>query len=849
MVGKQQLRKPGNVVDKTLYYTDTAFMSPTDKNSMWMAQGLFYSKLNSVKLLDTKLKHKYRNLEKGIIEKQIYKEIIDPKLPTGGGGTAEYFVADFDDCPIFQHLDNSLRARMEKLGKINKVQVDVIDKFSISQKQRDKNKIIWQREFRKLMDDTLEKIGLPKMKGSQSPSEYISFLKGDKAGKAIGGVDTLLDYIKTQIQDEHDLALYQSYIYKGDIEIAIELGIQYLLIDQNKWVAEKADWFNNDIKNFNKSVGRVYTDDTTGRMMVKYIEPDEVRTSPFKAKNGEDIVYWYHEFDLTFADFIRELGTQLTEQQLKEVFELNKQFGGGHGMNWEKAGSFKGSNAKIRVGIYSVLTQDTDKFQEELVPTNSITNPTIPAYRKLDWRPDSASPSDISGTPRTKMYNVWYSCYYLVPPEQKLSSNSIVDWTWQSQYIWKIKKDMDMFRYGVDARYAKSTLVIWKDESRMSYTDIKEAFAPKIRTAWHRFQNALVSDVSGTFIAHDLMLGILNATDEANKKSVGSNDKPTGGNGKDAGIEAWRMFRQSSMGWHSFRDSKGNIILEPKKLFVEYDNKQLQKAEQQLKIILDLYNLLTIALAQSNVSQGQNPKTHTTMDAIQASLAASADGEWFIEKAVREILVMFSERTVQYILYMVKEKKTYGYKERFDEFASVIGIAQSFLLESIEDSWPEEIGLKVDLEDVSALKEYYIGLTNQMLKDGKVDIGDVEMIVSSIQQNYKYGAILLVFAVRKQQKIEADKMELQQKYVMQQKQMDLQIAQTLQKGKADGKDQNIMTQGKVQAMLDEQLNKLKAGTMSESKDQIKNNKIEADNNKAKNERESQTYNALAPQTT
>lgn len=848
-MAQQQTSYSGSVSDRTLYYSDLGFMDPALKNQLWFSQSLFYAKLNSIKFLETKKKILYRNLEKGIINEQEYKEIIDPKLPQGGGGTAEYFVSDFKDCPIFQHLDNGLRARMEKIGKINKLQVDTIDKFAISQKQRDKSAILYQCEIRKVMNNVLKTIGLPEMKNGQSPKEYISLLKGEKADKVIGGIDTLIDYIKTQIQDKHDLALYQSYVYKGNIELAIELGIQYFLIDQNKWVVEKSDWFNNDVKNFNKACGRLYTDDTTGRPIVAYMEPDELFTSPFKRKNGEDILYWFHEYEVTFADFVREVGTQLTEDQLKEAFELNKQFGGGHGMNYDKAGGFKGSNAKIKIGIFSVLTQDAENFHVGEISTANTASPPLPAYRKLDWRPDKKRPTDYEASPRTKMYNVWYSGYYLVPPEQRLTSNSITDWAWQAQYVWRLKKDIDMYRYGVDARYAKSTLVVWKDESRMSYTDIKEAFAPKIRTSWHRFQNALVNDISGTWIAHDLMIGIINATDEANKKTVGSPDKPVGGNGYDAGITAWRQFRQAGMGWHSFRDTKGNMILEPQKLFIEYDNKQLDKAERYLKVIMDQYNLLTIALAQNNVSQGQNPKTHTTMDAVKASLAASLEGEWFIEKAVREILVMYGERIVQYILYMVKEKKTYGLKERFEEFSSVVGLANSMLLESVENMWPEEIGLTVDLEDVAAMKEYYIGLTNQMLKDGKVDIADIEMIVSSIQQNYKYGAVLLTFAARRQQQELANKEELDFKRSQELKKMDLQIAQALQKAKADGKDQNLITGGKVQEMVDEAMNKHKAETMANQKQQLLNNKLEQQSQKSQLDRQEKTADALAPETT
>lgn len=843
-MAEQSLDISGSVTDRTMYYTDLAFMSPADKNALWMAQGLFYAKKNNVLFLDPTVKKKYRDLDKGQLVKQEYIELIDPKTPDGSGGRADYFVSDFADCPIDQHLDNILRAKMEKVGKQNKIQVSTIDKFSVSQKQRDKSRIIWQREFRKVINDNLDIIGLPKMKESENPFAYVKSLGQEEATKMIDSVDTLLDYIRSQIRDEHDLALYESYIYKGDIEIAFELGIEHFLINLNKWSAIKADWFNNDIKNFNKYCGRVYTDDTTGRMMVTYIEPDELRTSPFKDNNGNDILYWFHEIDKTFADFVREFGSQLTQDQLKEVFELNKQFGdgSGHGMDFDKASGFKGSNAKIKIGIFSVLTQDAEKFSEKLINGK-------PAYRRreLDWMPHKNTPEAYQEEPRTRIYNAWYSCYYVPPPQQKLASNTYADWAWQSQYIFKLKKDIDMYRYGVDERYAKSTLVIWKDESRMSHKDIKEAFMPKIRTAWHKFQNALVSDVAGTFIASDLMLGMLNAVDEANKKSPGDPKLPTGGAGKDAGITAWRMFRQSGMTWRSLRDSKGNMIMEPQKLFIEYDNKQLDRAERFLKIILEQYNLLTMAVSQNEISEGQDPKPRTPVAGIQASMTAVSHGTWFIEKPIQECLVMFGERTVQFILAMVKERKKYGFKKRFEEFTSVIGLANSMMLESIEDMQVEEIGLTVSLEDVSAMKEYYIGLTTQMLRDGKIGFEDVQMVISTIQQDYKYGSVLLNLAAKRQAREQAHKEELEHQRQMELKDADLKVAMTLAAAKGQSKDKNIQTQGAVDAKLTELENQVKALSMAQQKDQISNNKQKENAQKSELERKNKTADLLEPQ--
>src|SRR5882762_8997309 len=355
-------KKPPLITDRTWFYTDLNFFDPAFKNRLWAAQNLFYAKQNYVQFLDRERKKDYRRLEKLELDTDVYKNIIDPRTPQGKGGTAEYFASDWKAHPFNVHLRNNLYARLNKIGIENQIQVNEIDKYAKSQKQKDKDKMIWQREFRKLINEVNEQIGLPPIKESQSPYNYVKSLgKGKDGANVVDSIDNLLDYIKSEIRDKQDLALYETYVYKGDLERAFEMGIKHYLINLNKW-AIVSEHFSRDIVNFNKSCGRWYTDETTGRGIVEYLEPDVLRTSPFSTFNGEDIVGWYYEKDITFSEFVRQFGTTLNNEELKEVFELNKNSGSQHGIAWTKADSVKGSNAKIRIGYMSCLTQDAENF-------------------------------------------------------------------------------------------------------------------------------------------------------------------------------------------------------------------------------------------------------------------------------------------------------------------------------------------------------------------------------------------------------------------------------------------------------------------------------------------------------
>lgn len=823
------------ITDRSLWYSDIAFMPPEDKNELWMAQFLFYAKLNSVRFLDTKKCHEYRKLERLEIDQQTYINLIDPKDVLGGGGEAKYFAADFKANPIDVHLDNIVRAKLDKICLENQLQISEIDKFAKSQKQRDKDRIIYQREFRKIINDVHEQLNIPPIKDSQTPYNYVKSLNKENADKMMDSVDTLLDYIKSQIKDSQDLTLYETYVYKGDIERAFELGIEHYLMNMNKW-RNWAEFFNNDIKNFNRACGTWYTDETSGRGLISYIEPDRLFTNPFKTKTGEDVVHWFYEEDITFADFIRRFGTTLTDVQLKEVFDLNK-LNGNHTLSWNSAMTSKGSQSKIRIGRLSCLTQDAEKFAEQFVNNKVSTFENKP----LTWMPTEKDSASI----KQKIYNVVYSCYYIPPPATRLDSNIFADWHWQSKYIFDMHKDYDMYRMGVDGRYTKSGLVLYRDE-RPSFVDVKQAFMPKIHTTWHKYQNCLVQDTTALLMSKTLISGLLKAVDEGNKITPGDPDRPTGGNGLDPTLESIKSMKQGGLSFFNFTDKNGEIVTNPgEQLLIYVDSKHLDKAERLLKLIMETYSMMIVALSQNDLTEGQNPIPRTNELSVQASLTSAQNGIWFMEKPCREIQIMFGERVVQWMLSVIKERKKYGAVRRFEEMQNVIGMGNALMLEGIEDLNPEEIGITVDLEDVKALKEFYTTLATGMLKEGKVMQEDIELVISAIQKNYKYGACLLSIAAKKMQKERADMEDLAYQRQSQLLDKQLQIQAQMQQLKDQGQVAQINAQGSVDAKLIQIENQLKALNMQAQKEQLLQNKLTEQDNKSEKAKEEKLQEPFA----
>lgn len=830
---KSKTKKPPidqPIQDRSFFYSDLAMMPSSLKESKtWCAQSLFQMKLNCVPLVDFKKCRDYRELNLLNIDRQTYVNMIDPPTPLGGGGTAEYFASDFKANPINIHLQNIVRAKLDKIGFVNKLSVNEIDKFSKSQRQKDKDKILHQEAFRDLIKDIIKEIGgMPPISDSETPDEYVNnLINKDGTGKSVDEISRLVQQIQTQVKSSKDYAIYERYVYKGEIERAFELGIQHYLIDQNKWRI-KSEYFIDDIRNFNAAVGRAYTDETSGRQIVEYISPDRFFTNVFYEKNGEDIIQCFYEEDIPFAEFVRQFGTTLTDEQLKQVFELNKINGAGHNIAWSNAPTKQRNNALIRIGFASVLTQEAqDSFTEEYMKS------PIPTYNNepLTWQADKDSAKH-----KQRIYNVWYSFYYVPPPGEQLQRNSQASWGWQSQFIFNIKKDIDMYRYGVDLRYAKSTFVVWKD-LRPSFTDIEQAFMPKIHTTWHKFQNCLVQDTTALAMDSDFLTGLLNAVDEANDKDANPH-QPTGGNGLDAGMQAWRSLKQGGMGFLKFRDKNGNLVMQdPNKFFVKIDTGHLDKAEKYLAIIIQQYEMLKIALAQNDITEGQTPKPRTPVAAIEASIAASNNAIWFLEKPVREFLIMFGERCVQWQLRIVKDKKIYDYPDRWNEYKDVIGMPNALMVEGIEDLDPEDIGLTVNLEDPEAMQNYVFTLANEMAVNKEVSKDAVALVVDANRFNWKYAMAILMLSASQQEEEMAAKEEIAYQRQMELQQMQLQTATALEGAKTQGKQQEILKQGEVDSALQTQLNQEKYQTQSQLKKETTINRMAETNNKLDKENE------------
>ncbi len=132
-----------------------------------------------------------------------------------------------------------------------------------------------------------------------------------------------------------------------------------------------------------------------------------------------------------------------------------------------------------------------------------------------------------------------------------------------------------------------------------------------------------------------------------------------------------------------------------------------------------------------------------------------------------------------------------------------------------------------------------------MVKNGDIGFEDVEMIISTIQKNYKYGSVLLSLSAKKKAKEKADMEDLQHQREMELEKTKLETAKMLIGAKTQGKIGEIDEKGKIEMMINEALGKIKAEAMSSQKEQLLHNKKEQDKNKSELQEQGKVQDAMA----
>lgn len=789
-----------------LYWTDLHYIPEEQKlDPLWAAANLTFIKRNSHPLVDPATAQKFRDIDDGIINPTAYKHVFDPPDPDSKtGGNAEFVATDWKGNPIHIHINNIVETSIEKIP-LN-LFCRAIDEYAMLKQQKENQKILGRNQFTKFLNEMNAKMGFPKLGKNEDPFRYADNMAmnnsrpktGAKPMAATDVPTTLLDSIKAAIDDNEDLALFNEFIYKGDVEIAIELGLKHYF-EKNKFkrVGERLI---SDIRNFNKATVRWYTSRTTGRPIIEYLDPSRVHTGAFDEPDGRDMPYWFIEYDVTYGDFVKMFGKGRSKEELQKIFELNRNNQAAHGLDWNSCTAGSRNAARVRIGYCETQTQNCQVYAE------GQRNGNLRFKEKpLDWYPKKNVKKEFQDKRVEKHYNVWYKFYYV--PMKAIDVNvgvQMSDFIWQSNYIYDLGKVQDQQRYGDDDRNCLSSLVVWKRKG-MTYAEIMDRFMPKIHLQWQKYQNYSSRNDEYTIFNNKLVESMMNLADEGDKKAATA-DK----------MQWLKMLVQTGMGMSDFVDEKGNQI-DPVKNFSTGNGKAALDA---LVTMRELYGQMTTALAMSDVREGIDPKPRTSLGGIQLSLAASNNGTFFLEKGYMDMTIEVSNRILYYMNQIVRE----GDSDRLQEFKDVVGLANGMAMEAIKDIPMHRLGLFIDNVNTDQQKQYLVNLAEQMVKAGQLDIEALNLIIKV--ENYKYAAVLMIMKYKQKQRQIREDEARKQNYLMELKRADFEIVKQTHISKEEAKTISIDREKQWEQKIEQMKIELKSQSQTMIKDMIKNSRME-----------------------
>ena len=714
-----------DTLGKTLYYDELHFVRKKDKTTEWAAQVLYFNKMVSVSFIDHKEVKFYRDLENGIIDKNLYKQFIDPVTPDGKGGEAAYFKANWQTCPIYMHLENIKEAQLKKLP-INIV-CKAADEFSKLKQQKDNDKIIGAKYMRSFLNEINPQFGIRPLKEDEDPFEFIASMEqmaNQPTAPGSPNPASVISSIRNKITNNEQMAIWNQYLYKDGVEAAIEIGISEYLNSINKFKQGILPRLIEDIKNFNACLVRHYTSETTGRPVIEYQDPaDKIQIADCKKQDLSDNTIFIKEWEISFGQFVQMAGADLEPEVLKEVFLKNRDFHGVTG-DYEHLTTFQRNSARIRIGYHEFETQDMEVYAEFISKAGNK------VFKKEDDDYTPAKPP--KGRPAAKRiekhYNVWYSHYY-IPLDSLYTSSGTTSFREQSKYIFKFGPIQDQVREGDDFRYAKGTVLGWKSK-RFSFAKIEHSYMPEIIKLWQLFQNDLSSSMSdGVIWNEEVVNSMMKYIDMPNATPAQKK------------MAALKFLRQTNSAIASFTKMDGEEA-QDQKLFEKVTLNSLDLAAQRLVIIAQLYDLLIRSLGLNEIAEGQSPQPRQNFGGINLAMIASNNASYPMEEGVIAVTLTLGER----LMYYIKEVVDEGDSARFKEFYDMVGAANAMAAASIKDIPLHRLNLHLENQMTDQQKQAIMQTANEMAKAGVISPDQVLFL--SMIDNVKYAYAILAIEIR-----------------------------------------------------------------------------------------------------
>ncbi len=686
---------------------------------------------------------KFRELDKGATDIKMLKNLFDPKGKDSGADmqSGEFMNTDWKPCPMVQSLNRITRNYI--VSTSTDIKVDGVDKLSIDKKIRKRQEQISKRYATDLINFIGSFTGDLPIEGND-----IDKMGEDETQMANPEVN-LMEQIKSELDDDwHFHLLSDIGALKDGVESSHEIMIRYYM-ESLKFKERIAYDIISDIMKVRAFTYRFYTSAMDGTPQVAYIDPASINTSPFREKDGRDMDYWYYEFTVSWADYMKMVGGKLPKEKNQAIYHANRTAWYPDLPLWNDDQKFYYAlfNTKIRMGYFEMRKHKHD---------------------------------DKTG----KYYDVIKKFYYL----PLMDSNLALD----PNFILDLGDLQDMTRHGGQLQFAKFSLVVFKDNKYQSWYEIQEPDLLRLNILYQQYLNTATSIIPrGVNFAEETLKELVE--DMLNAKREEMNER--GHELTNESGEYQKMLRDTI---RKFK-ARGNGIF--KRREGQLNERQLDPPTQPIahslyedltqlvNQMMAIYNIMITSLGTNPVTLGQAPKQNQTVRGIEmASQGAMSMIQEMIEM-YKFGLTEFGSRMIYYDKEVSKEFNDAfeGKTARAEQMKSIIGKAGIGWLEIYKDMYVQDCSMLVEDAPTDEQRLMLFDYAFQLEQAGRLPIGTALMVQEI--KNYKLAKLFVLASEKRQQRIATENqmqlMQQQQQAQMQNQQVAVQSQAALKQNEAE----------------------------------------------------------------
>lgn len=718
--------------------------------------------------VNSKKLKKYRGFDLGEIDVESLisiKQYFDPKdVAINEGGNAEYMRTDWRLCPLIQSLLNIIKQQIK--SNISSLSVKGSDKISVDKKAKEKLRILNKRNMVDNINNILSITGKPPISYDANLDKIFTPKKGEQQTEDTQG---LLDQIKSEAQDDWDYSLLaESGMLKDGVEIAHEEMIAYYM-SHSKFDDNVAEQIISDWMKVQAQCYLFYTSKMDGTPQVQYISPDKIFVSQFFNKDSSDKDFCGYNITVTWSDYMQMIGGKLTIEQNKEVYEANRTAWYSLSPSFDQCMQVDSGflNTKINLGYIEVKRHEHDKEDD--------------CY-----------------------YDVTKKFYYLPLASDMLKAKFILD----------LGNLQDMKRSGDRMQYCDYSIIMRRDNSKMSFYDIMEEPFNMINKIYNQIKNTFASFIpEGIIFAQEPLQELANdiiseMQDNGMVEDANASSK----------IQAKiiRRIRQS-----------GSMIAKKRKGDNDEERLDNPTSVMENKILIDLaglfqqlmtyYNMMLMSLGINPNRLAQEPKPRTTNKSIQGATGQSAFATMDIERAYEFAMTEFGERMLYYDQQVISEfnDKLEPTTDRSKIMKSILGTKGINWLEVYQDMPEQRCILEVIDSPTEQDRMILLNYVTQLEMNGQIPVGTLVQLQGI--DNFKLAKLFVAAQIKRQQR---QAVENQQAMMAQQAQQQQAMAQ----GQAQQQQALMQQQAKTQEQLTALDNQLKTQGQLQVKDKTNENR-------------------------